>query len=155
MKVNYRHQLCAANFATLQLWRRRSLSGNCTLSLVEGGMTKSKVWTVWWQRWRKAANRISQRRTFLPLKTISSPRAWLSTPGLKTWESESGRKVKVKKSESEEKWKWKEQFLVTRTFSAASLSHPPISIYFSDAQKYKIKINHVFCGFQIFKKKLD
>ena len=29
VKVNHRHQLCASNFATLQLWRRRSLSGNC------------------------------------------------------------------------------------------------------------------------------
>ena len=29
VKVNYRHQLCAANFATLQLCRGRSLSGNC------------------------------------------------------------------------------------------------------------------------------
>ena len=97
MKVNYRHQLCAANFATLQLWRRRSLSGNCTTRR----QSPEKVWA-----------RCGSRRRELRIEFLKSIEAAVSSTEnylkpavdaqlrLRSWESESGRK-----------WKWKEHFL--------------------------------------------
>ena len=127
MKVNYRHQLCAANFATLQLWRRRSLeSGNCRRQSRERKFERVAV---------RAANRISKihrtRPTFLPLKTISSPPRLTLNSG---WKVE---KVKVGENE-ERKVKVIGAISYDENFSCCFTFHSAWSIYFSDAIKCKI-----------------
>ena len=133
MKVNYRHQLCATNFATLQLWRRRSLSGNCTLSLVEGGRQSRKFERCGGSAGEKLQIEFLKDGRFFRWK-LSQARALDSQ--LRDWKLEKvkveekwkWRKVKVKKSESEKSnFLWRELSLLLhfriRQYQFTSLMH--------------------------------